>query len=167
MTFDVWPILTLLFQGAVAGLIVMYVTKWLEARKAKDLTRKHALLVYLEVQCHLISLAEIQKNKAIPGEIGTFHLESDAWECSREYLTSLPFDDLLHIGSYYQSVTQVNLIFDTYSGPLKPPYGESIRSAYLMCETIFYLLASCWDYKNKQKYRECYRKHLEQISHQI
>ncbi len=167
MAFDVWPILTLLFQGAIAGLIVMYVTKWLEARKAKDLTRKHALLVYLEVQCHLISLAEIQKNEAIPEEIGTFHLESDAWESSREYLTALPFDDLRRIGSYYQTVNQINHIFDTYSGPLKAPYEEGIRSAYLMCEAIFYLLASCWDQKNEGKHRECYHKHFERISHQI
>ena len=58
----------LLFQGTIAGLIVVLVTRYLENRKAKELAQKHAMLVALEIKEHLISLERIEA----AGEISVF-----------------------------------------------------------------------------------------------
>lgn len=163
-SFNIWPILTLLFQGAVAGLIVMRVTKWMDAKKAKELTRKHAMLVYLEIKEHALLFDHVLKNNAISAGMLSLYLDTESWEISREHLTGLPLNELLHLGTYYRTVKQINTLLDACNGSLNPLIKESLDRGFLMCQAMSHLLAAWWDQKNAQTHAESYRKLYEQAS---
>ena len=161
---NLWPVLTLLFQGAVAGLIVMFVTKWLDNKKAKEVTRKHAMLLYIEVNEHLVVLDRILKNHHISEHGTSMCLDTEAWKSSREYLTGLSLDELKHLGSYYRSIKQLNYLIAEMPGPLGQTTRCSFEMGRLMCRALLCLLARVWDCKNSQTHDKCYREFLAQAT---
>ena len=142
----------------------MRVTKWMDAKKAKELTRKHAMLVYLEIKEHSFVFDNVLKSNRISNETLSLYLDTDSWESSREYLTELPLDELLHLGTYYRTVKQLNNFLDACSGPLNPLVKQSFNRGFLMCEAMLHLLAKWWDYKNAQTHAESYCKFFEEAS---
>ncbi len=154
----------LLFQGTIAGLIVVLVTRYLENRKAKELAQKHAMLVVLEIKEHLISLERIEA----AGEISVFsapvRFADETWTASSEYLTVLPMEDLLRLAAYYHSVMKLNIFLDNYPGPLTPPVKQSFDMNLLMCRAMIALLDRSWDCKNSKTHDALYRKHFAQAA---
>lgn len=154
----------LLFQGTIAGLIVVLVTRYLENRKAKELAQKHAMLVALEIKEHLISLERIEKS----GEISIFsapvHFNDETWNTSSEHLTVLPMEDLLRLAAYYHGVMKLNIFLDNYPGPLTPLVKQSFDMNLLMCRAMIALLDRSWDCKNSKTHDALYRKHFAQAA---
>ena len=161
---NLWPVLTLLFQGAVAGLIVMFVTKWLDNKKAKEVTRKHAMLLYIEINEHLVVMDRILKHNHVSEPSTSLHLDTEARKSSREHLTGLSLDDLKHLGSYYRSIKQLNYLIAEMPGPLSQTTQHSFEMVSLMARASFYLLARVWDYKNSRIHDEHYREFLAQAT---
>ena len=59
-------ILTFLFQGVVAGIVVMFLSHKLQEQKESNLLRKHALFLWVEVYGHIAVLENILSHDAIP-----------------------------------------------------------------------------------------------------
>ena len=160
MSFDVWPVLTHLFQGAVAGLIVMFVTRWLDAKKSKELTRKHAMLVYTEVMLHYVVLDKALKANLISNNTNIMYLDTEIWNSSRDRLALMPFTELMHLASYYQVINQINILIEEQPGKLNLSNHQNFKMAFIMCQVMLPLLARFWDTKNWKQHDKSYREHL-------
>lgn len=100
----------LLFQGAAAGLIVLAVTRCLQRRQEESLSRKYALLMYVEIGGHIQMLETLINTsncgRPIPWNAGLNCLYE---ELSTPYLTVLAIEDLKEISRYYQSAHLLNM----------------------------------------------------------
>ena len=152
----------LLFQGTIAGLIVVLVTRYLENRKAKELAQKHAMLVALEISEHLASLEIVTKDGEISKSAPPMRFSDETWNASIEYLTVIPMEDLLRLAAYYHSVMTLNVFLEHYPGPMQPPIKRSFDMSLLMCRAMLSLVNRSWDCKNAQTHDAQYRKQFSQ-----
>lgn len=165
VTKILWDLFSLLCQGAVAGLIVLLVSNYLQAKQDSSLCKKHALLVSLEVQSHIAMLEDMLQHEQIPISVVPIVLESNTWNNSKQFLTRLPISDLEKIGSYYQSISAINHLLVSYSGkPLTPILYTSFTPAHLMSKITYHLLAAHWDIKNVQKHSSLLEKLRQQAA---
>lgn len=143
----IWQVLSLLFQGVVAGIIVLFITHKLQERKDRSLLRKHALFLWLEIHGHIAMLEDILEHNAIP------KLSSDAvplfdcrsWKSSQIYMTGLSMKELTLIATYYQSAMSLNTIISCYEGqPLNKTSGFSVNTTLTMARGVFDLLERHW-----------------------
>ena len=147
MSFTVWGLVVLLFQGVVAGLIVLFVTHRLQKRKDLELLKKHSLLVYLEIHGHIAMLEDVLQHGAIPqASAQPIFFDNVTWEQSQSYLTPLPIKELLQIGSYYQAALSLNTIMDGCHGhQLTPVTHGNFLQVLTMARVVKHLLAVYWD----------------------
>ena len=143
----VWQILTLLFQRTVAGIIVLFVTRKLQERKDRELLRRHALFVGLEIHGHIAMLEDMLKHNAIPQSASNTAVFFDchSWKSSQSYLALLSIQDLTLIGAYYQSAMTLNTIIPGYAGqPLNPHNKFSVAATLEMGRRVHAILESHW-----------------------
>jgi|GEM_PF-6821549 len=148
-TLAIWDAFSILCQGTIAGLVVLWVTAYLQRKKEKDLICKTSLLVWLELHSHLAALNDILLHKKFPESQLPISLSTSTWKEAQIHLTSLPVDELKLIGSYYQTLPSVNHLIQAYAGKeLTPIMLNALTQSLSMCEMTRHLLASYWDSKN-------------------
>lgn len=147
---NIFPILTLLFQGAIAGLIVLFVTHKLQEKKERSLLNKHSLLVYLEIYGHIAMIEDMLKHNAIPeSSNNSVFFDYESWKSSQIYLTVLSIKELTLIGAYYQSVLSLNPIIKAYAGQqLNAANLFSFRTTLEMAKRVNELLKVHWESEN-------------------
>lgn len=154
----------LLFQGAIAGLIVVLVTRYLENRKAKELAQKYAMLVTLEISEHLASLETVTKTGEISKSAPPMRFSNETWTASIEYLTAIPMEDLLRLAAYYRCIMTLNIFLDQSPGPMQPLTKRDFDMSLLMCRSMIALLSRSWDRKNAKTHDSTYRKLFAQAA---
>jgi hypothetical protein len=163
-----WDSFSILCQGAIAGLIVLGATTWLQRRKEKELTCKNALLVWLELQGNLAEINDILAHNQFPESVLPLSFSTSTWKESQLYLTNLPVDDLKCIGAYYQALPAIDHLVKVYTGQnLTPVMLSSLTQVQAMCVMAQDLLASHWDLKNAEKYRQSFLRRKQQSHHLI
>lgn len=159
------PILTLLFQGMIGGLVVLFVTNQLSKRKLKSLTQKHAFLVYLEIRSHVSKLEILYETEQVPKDLYLWALSTDSWKDSKIHLTSLDISFLKELGEYYQLVDRCNFLIKI--APYRKP-TEVIRNTFklanLTSQAMEALLSCVWDSANYEKHAACFHKYYQQAS---
>lgn len=146
MHIDVSQLITLVVQGIIVGVTILWVTKKLQDKKEKKLLQKHSLLVYLEVNCHIAILNDIASHNAIPEMSASFiTFDDDTWKSSQEHLTKLPIDHLIKIGAYYQSIISLDTLMSEYAGQsLIPQIKYSVATSLKMAIEVNKILESYW-----------------------
>jgi len=66
MEQHIWPVLTLLFQGGVGALIVLAVTKKIEARRERAKVKQYVMLLLSEVCLHEQILEAVRSIPIVP-----------------------------------------------------------------------------------------------------
>lgn len=142
-----WPILTLLFQGTVAGIIVLLVTQKLQERKNRELLRRHALFVGLEIHGHIAVMEDVLKHNAIPqlASKDVIFFDCYSWKTSQSHLALLSIQELTLIGAYYQSVMTLASIIPGYAGrPLNSHNKFSFAATLEMGRRVHAILETYW-----------------------
>lgn len=140
-------ILTFLFQGVVAGIVVMFLSHKLQEQKESNLLRKHALFLWVEVYGHIAVLENILSHDAIPklSSATSLLFDCQSWKASQIYLTRLSTDNLTLICTYYQAAMSLNLIISGCEGqPLNDTNKFSLTATLTMARRVHALLESCW-----------------------
>lgn len=107
-----WPVITLLFQGVTAGLIVLFVTKRLEKRAKRSRLCNSVILIYVEINSHVSALNSILEHGILPDSTLPVYLPTDTWLDFREKLVDgLSIDDVTKLAAYYGSIDTLNRWF--------------------------------------------------------
>lgn len=123
-------IFILLAQSVFAGLIVAAYTQWQDNRRRKNVARKSAAIISIEISMHLRLLAK--SDNYMPT------LSTALWERHFTDLSSLLSSEQLQtIGEYYQEIQYINQLVDTRDkvalqiasqqpSPELPPISDSL-----------------------------------------
>lgn len=151
-TIQVAPIITLLFQGLVGGIIIAIFTYFLKGYEDRRMLKKYALLVYLEIQDHLHLLEVMMHANKFPNEKSPARFKIKTWEEAQVYLTRIPLQDLLHLGSYYLDVQNTNYTLTMMADhEIEQGAKQSLELTQLRAKAACELLISYFDSCSKKK----------------
>ena len=144
MTTILWPVLTLLFQGAVAGLIVLAVTKELDARKEKKRFRQYVLLLYGESLQNKQTLSILKTHAKIPRNLYRLSLGESAWQETRLMLTRFSLQELDDISNYYHIIHIINVSLELFASrpvsSIEPILSQAIDYSRIIEELYLSIL---------------------------
>lgn len=159
MTTILWPILTLLFQGAVAGLIVLAVTKELDARKEKKRFRQYVLLLYGEALQNRRTLSILKRQKNIPRGLYRLSLDESVWRETRLLLECFSLQELDDISNYYRIVHVINVSLELFAGrsvsSIEPTLSQTIDCSRII-EELYLSILKDGDLDKPQIHRKAY-----------
>ncbi len=121
----------LLFQGTIAGLIVVFVTEALARRKNNRLCCKWCKLLSIEISCHVTQLETFRTIGSTFPTSHPFVPMMDTWQEAKQYLMPLPTSLLEEIANYYVGLENFSLMIQE-STMDTPPLNEAQHINFLL-----------------------------------
>jgi len=134
-----WNLFTILCQGSIGGLIVVFVTEWLRCRREKEALRNYATLVWMEIFGHKIGFDFIAARQQLPYD-QPHPLKTSDWEQTKFDLAIISPDDFKQLTAYYQSVDQLDALFTSYHGADWNLFAEPFRQTHYTCNRALEIL---------------------------
>jgi hypothetical protein len=135
----IWNLFQLLFQGAIAGLIVVWVTEWIRRRREKETLKNYATLVWTEMLGHKASFDVIAVRQQLPWD-KPHSLKTTDWEQVKFNLTVISPKDFQQLTAYYQAVEQLDALFANYHGADWKTFAQPFQQTYYMCKSSLSVL---------------------------
>lgn len=101
-----WEIFTILCQGTIGGLIVVFFSEWYKHRRRKALLSKISDVLIIELESHLVIWEKILSNEPVIAEDVTVLREHSLWNSNQDLISDM---DIMHfriIAFYYRTAFQ-------------------------------------------------------------